>query len=266
MPPASVIDINADVGESYGRWRLGNDEALLPHVSSANVACGFHAGDPTTMRRTVRLARRHGVAIGAHIALPDLVGFGRREMAVGPDDVRDLATYQIGALSAIAAAEDTVLSHVKPHGALYAMCSRDPQFAGAVAAAIAAVDRTLLLLLLTDAVAPAVRQHGVTLVREAFVDLDYRSDGSLVIEGEKRSWDPERVAGRALRLVREGRIETADGGDLTVDAATICLHGDGPNAPDVARTLRARLQEAGIEIAALRSTGRTPGRRVDAGS
>ncbi len=125
MPDGPVIDINADVGESYGRWRLRDDEAVLRHVSSANVACGFHAGDPATMRRTVRLAREHGVAVGAHIALPDLVGFGRREMTIDLGELRDLATYQIGALIAIAAAEHTMLSHVKPHGALYAMCSRD---------------------------------------------------------------------------------------------------------------------------------------------
>jgi 5-oxoprolinase (ATP-hydrolysing) subunit A len=222
-------------------------------VSSANVACGFHAGDPGTMRRTVRLARERGVAIGAHIALPDLVGFGRREMAVGPADVQDLATYQIGALAAIAAAEGTRLSHVKPHGALYAMCSRDPDYAGAVAAAIAGVDRTLLLLLLGDAVAPAVEEHGVTLVREAFVDLEYRADGSLVIEPEKRAWDPDRVAERALRLVREHRIDTADGDDLVVDAATICLHGDSPNAAAVARMVRARLESAGVTVAPLRA-------------
>jgi UPF0271 protein len=208
------------------------------------------------MRRTVRLAREHGVAIGAHIALPDLVGFGRREMALGLDDVRDLATYQIGALAAIAAAEGTALGHVKPHGALYAMCSREPGYAGAVAAAIADVDPTLVLFLLTDAVGPAVEEHGVTLVREAFVDLDYRDDGTLVIEAEKQAWEPERVAGRAVRLVREGRIETAGGSDLAIDARTICLHGDSPNAPDVARTVRARLEEAGIAIAPLtRSSG-----------
>jgi 5-oxoprolinase (ATP-hydrolysing) subunit A len=248
--PTRVLDINADMGEGYGRWPLGDDAAVLPHVTSANIACGFHAGDAGTMRRTVCLAQEHGVAVGAHIGLPDLLGFGRRAIAASTEEVRDYATYQIGALAAIAAAEGATLTHVKPHGALYAMCSRNLDYAGAVASAVADIDRTLVLLLLSADVAPAVDEHGVTLVREAFVDLDYHRDGSLIIEATKRAWDPERVAERALRLAETGTIITADGAELAVDAQSICVHGDAPNAADVARAVRQALDGAGVIVRA----------------
>jgi UPF0271 protein len=226
----------------------------MPFISSASIACGFHAGDPGTMRRAVHAAVEHGVQIGAHVALPDLLGFGRRRMAISPEDLRDYATYQIGALWAFVQAEGGALGHVKPHGALYAMCSSDAELAGALARAIADVDDDLLLLLLTTDVAPAVEPHGVRLVPEAFVDLDYQPDGTLIIEAVKRPWDPQRVAERAVRLAREGQIDAVDGTDLTLDAPTICIHGDAPNAVDVARTVRRRLEEAGAEIAPLRRT------------
>lgn len=259
---AATLDVNVDMGESYGRWRLGDDAALMPYVSSANVACGFHGGDPATMRRAVRAALEHGVRIGAHVALPDLLGFGRRRMAVSPDDVRDYATYQIGALAAFVAAEGGQLSHVKPHGALYAMCAEDPDLAGAVAEAVAGFDPSLLLLLLNDDTEAAVRAHGVRLVTEAFVDLDYNPDGTLMIEAVKQAWDPERVAARAVRLAREHVIDASDGTDLPTDAPTVCIHGDGPNAVEVARVLKLRLEEAGVEIAPL---ARAPEQSTNAG-
>jgi 5-oxoprolinase (ATP-hydrolysing) subunit A len=248
----AALDVNVDMGESFGRWQLGDDAGIMPFISSASVACGFHAGDPGTMRRTVHAAVEHGVQIGAHVALPDLLGFGRRRMALSPEDLRDYATYQIGALWAFVKAEGGVLAHVKPHGALYAMCSGDPDLAGAVAEAIAEIDRELPLLLLTTDVAPAVEPHGVRLVPEAFVDLDYEPDGTLIIESVKRAWDPERVADRAVRFALEGRIEATDGSDLEVDAPTLCIHGDAPNAAEVARAVKRRLEDAGVEIAPLR--------------
>jgi UPF0271 protein len=254
MSQPVVLDVNVDMGESYGRWELGDDEAMMPFISSASIACGFHAGDPGTMRRTVRAALEHGVQIGAHVGLPDVLGFGRRRMAVSPDDVRDYAVYQIGALKAFVEAEGGELAHVKPHGALYAMCSGDPELAGAVAQATADVDRNLLLLLLSADVAPAVEDHGVRLVAEAFVDLDYNPDGTLVIEAVKRAWDPERVAARAVRLAQEGRVDALDGSDVEVESHTVCLHGDAPNAPAVARAVKKGLGEAGVEIAPLRET------------
>jgi UPF0271 protein len=252
MSTAAMLDINVDMGESFGRWKLGDDEGLMPFISSASIACGFHAGDPATMRATVRAAVAHDVQIGAHVALPDLLGFGRRRMAIAPGDLRDYAVYQIGALKAFVEAEGGKLAHVKPHGALYAMCSADPELASAVAQATAEVDRDLLLLLLTDDVAGAVEEHGVRLVTEAFPDLEYRHDGTLVIEAVKQAWDPDRVATRTLRLVREQAIDTQDGGDLRVHAPTICLHGDAPNATEVARTVHERLEEEGVEVAPLR--------------
>jgi 5-oxoprolinase (ATP-hydrolysing) subunit A len=262
MSQAAALDVNVDMGESFGRWQLGDDAGIMPFVSSASVACGFHAGDPATMRRTVRAALEHGVQIGAHVALPDLLGFGRRRMAISPEDLRDYATYQIGALWAFVRAEGGALAHVKPHGALYAMCSSDLELAGALARAIAEIDRDLVLLLLNTDVSSAVEPHGVRLVSEAFVDLDYQPDGTLIIEAVKRPWDPERVAERAVRLAREGRIEAVDGTELRVDAPTICVHGDAPNAVDVARAVKRRIHEAGVEIVPL---GRLLGRRVPVG-
>ena len=224
---------------------------MMPFISSVSIACGFHAGDPATIRRTVHAAVEHGLQIGAHVALPDLLGFGRRRMAISPENVRDDALYQIGALKAFVEAEGGTLGHVKPHGALYAMCSADPELAGAVAHATAEVDRRLLLLLLSDDVAPAVQEHGVRLVTEAFPDLDYSPDGSLVLEAVKRAWDPDRVAARALRVSREGRIDASDGSDLEVSVESVCLHSDAPNAVDVARSVRTRLDENGIRVRSL---------------
>jgi 5-oxoprolinase (ATP-hydrolysing) subunit A len=252
MSGATTVDINVDMGESFGRWKLGDDAGIMPFISSASIACGFHAGDPGTIRATVRAAVENGLQIGAHVALPDLLGFGRRRMAVAPGDLRDYVLYQIGALKAFVDAEGGSIGHVKPHGALYAMCSADPELAGAVAEATAAVDRDLLLLLLSEDVAPAVGEHSVRLVTEAFPDLDYNPDGSLIIEAVKRAWDPERVAARALRVARDGRIDASDGSELAVTAQSVCLHGDAPNAVEVARTVRKRLDDGGVQVLSLR--------------
>ncbi len=259
MPPGT-LDINVDMGESFGRWQLGDDAGIMPHVSSVSIACGFHAGDPRTIRQTVRAAVEHHVQIGAHVSLPDLLGFGRRRMAISPDELRDYALYQIGALRGFVEAEGGRLGHVKPHGALYAMCSSDPELASAVAEATAEVDRGLLLLLLNEGVASAVREHGVRLVSEAFPDLEYAPDGTLLIEAVKRAWDPERVAERAVRLAREGVIDANDGSDLDVRAPTACIHGDAPNAVEIARTVKLRLGEAGVQVQQLRTmlAGETP--------
>jgi 5-oxoprolinase (ATP-hydrolysing) subunit A len=248
MNQLDAIDVNVDMGESFGRWNLGDDASLMPHISSANIACGFHAGDPGAMRRTVAAAVEHGLQIGAHVALPDLLGFGRRTMSVSPADLTDYCTYQIGALAAFVAAEGGRLAHVKPHGALYAMCARDAELAEAVARSIAEVDPGLVLLALRDDHAAAVERHGVRLVTEAFVDLDYDADGNLLIEAVKQAWDPEEVAERAVRVAHERKVPTKGGPDLDVDAPTICLHGDAPNAADVARAVKQRLDGEGIAV------------------
>jgi UPF0271 protein len=249
--PLVALDVNVDMGESFGRWTLGDDVGIMPYVSSVSIACGFHGGDPATMRRTVHAAVEHGLQIGAHVALPDLLGFGRRRMAVSAEDLRDYTTYQIGALAAFVLAEGGHLGHVKPHGALYAMCSADPELAAAVAQATAAVNPGLLLLLLNDMTAGAVAAQGVRLVTEAFVDLEYHRDGTLAIEAVKRAWDPERVAARTLRLVRERVIDAEDGSELRTDAPTVCIHGDGPNAIEIAATVKRALDDAGVRLAPL---------------
>jgi 5-oxoprolinase (ATP-hydrolysing) subunit A len=248
MNALNAIDVNVDMGESFGRWSLGDDAALMPYISSANVACGFHAGDPGAMRRTVAAAVEHRLQIGAHVALPDLLGFGRRAMKIAAADLTDYCTYQIGALAAFAAAEGGRLAHVKPHGALYAMCAQDAELAEAVARSIAEVDPGLVLLALRDDHAAAIERHGVRLVTESFVDLDYDADGNLVIEAVKQAWDPGEVAERAVRVARERKVTKTDGADLEVDSPTICLHGDAPNAVEVARAVKERLDREGIAV------------------
>jgi 5-oxoprolinase (ATP-hydrolysing) subunit A len=248
MNELNAIDVNVDMGESFGRWSLGDDASLMPHISSANIACGFHAGDPGVMRRTVAAALEHDLQIGAHVALPDLLGFGRRTMKVSPTDLTDYCTYQIGALAAFVAAEGGRLAHVKPHGALYAMCAQDADLAEAVARSIAEVDTELLLLALRDEHAAAAERHGIRLVTESFVDLDYDADGNLLIEAVKQAREPEQVAERAVRVARERKVPTTVGTDIEVDSPTICLHGDGPNALDVARAVKERLDREGIAV------------------
>jgi 5-oxoprolinase (ATP-hydrolysing) subunit A len=245
------IDINADAGESFGRWALGDDETFLPHVSSVNVACGFHAGDPVTMRRTVRIAKQHGIAVGAHPGLPDLLGFGRRMMSIDSDELVDSILFQIGALGAIAATEDVKLAHVKPHGALYKMLSVDPALSAAVGAAIARLDPGLFLVLLAGSGADAAEAAGARVVREAFIDLDYDTDGGLIVERNATPRDPEMVAARAVRVVREGKLSTLGGTDLTIKASTLCLHGDRSNSSEVARVVNQTLRNNDIKMAPL---------------
>ncbi len=242
------LDINADVGESFGRWRLGDDDGLLRYVTSANVAAGFHAGDPSRMAAVVGMAKRSGVQVGAHPGLPDLLGFGRRELAITPEEAADYCLYQLGALATIAAREGVQVRYVKPHGALYGSAARDPDIAVAIAQAMRTVDESLFLLLMDGPGAMAAERTGVRVLREAFVDLDYREDGSLVIEREKTERDPDEVAERAVRVAK-GSIVTLSGRELPVRAHSICVHGDAPNAVTVARRIRERLEAEGVVVA-----------------
>lgn len=253
MPVATLVDINADAGESFGRWSLGSDETFLPHVSSVNIACGFHAGDPVTMRRTVQIAKRYGLGVGAHPGLPDLLGFGRRVMTIEPAELVDGVLYQIGALAAIAATEGVALAHVKPHGALYKMLSLDAALSAAVGASVCKLNPDLFLVLLAGPGADAAEAAGARVVREAFVDLDYDAQGGLIVERVATPRDPDVVARRAVRLVRERRLSTIAGTDIAVDVKTICLHGDRPNSSLVASTVKTALEAAGITIAPLRT-------------
>ena len=247
------IDINADMGESYGRWTLGNDVELMPFLSSANVACGYHGGDPHVMRNTVRLARKHGVGLGAHVSFPDLIGFGRRRMDISAQELKDYVTYQVGALQAFATAEGSRVEHVKPHGMLYVMCSRDDTYATAMAETIKELDGGLILLLTGEVWAAAARRVGVPFVMEGYVDLDYDAAGQLILERAKKPRDPEGVASRAVALATEGRVPVRDGGWLPLAARSICVHGDADNAPAIARAMRERLVKAGVDVAPLRA-------------
>ncbi|MBX6364774.1 MAG: LamB/YcsF family protein [Gemmatimonadetes bacterium] len=248
------IDLNCDMGESFGAYRIGADDAVLPHITSANIACGFHGGDPGVMRRTVAAALRHGVAVGAHPGLPDLVGFGRRAMEITPEEAYDLVVYQVGALLGFAAAAGARLQHVKPHGALYNMAAADAALADAVAAAVRDVDRGLILFGLAGSeLVAAGERAGVRTAAEAFADRAYTRDGALVsrrLAGALIT-DPDDAVRRALRMVLEGRVRAIDGADVPLHADTICIHGDGAHAAEFARRLRAALEDAGVEVAAV---------------
>ncbi len=245
------IDLNCDMGESFGAWSMGHDAEVMGSITSANVACGFHGGDPEVMRRTVRLARQCGVAVGAHPGLPDLVGFGRREMKVAPGELEDMMLYQIGALAAIAAAEGVRLQHVKAHGALYNMTNRDPELAAAIARAVAAFDKSLILLGLPDsALVRAGERAGLRTAAEAFADRAYEPDGSLASRRKPGSvlHDPSVVVARAVRMVREGGVEAVDGSWVPLKVDTICTHGDTPGAHELVRQLRAAFESSGVRV------------------
>lgn len=248
------VDLNADVGESFGIYALGHDSALMSVISSANVACGFHAGDPGVMRATVALAREHGVAVGAHPGYPDLAGFGRRQLHASPREVEDLVVYQIGALAGLAAAQGVRVRHVKAHGALYNMAARDAGLADAIARAVVAVDRTLVLFGLSGSeLVAAAKRAGLQAASEVFADRAYLADGGLVPRGTPGAviTDPGTVSERAARMVREGVVMAIDGSRLPLDAHTICVHGDTPRAAELARALRAALIAAEIEVKAV---------------
>lgn len=252
------VDLNADIGESFGAYILGNDEALLRSVTSGSIACGYHAGDPSVMRRTVRLAKQAGVAIGAHPAFPDLVGFGRRELNASPDEVENFVLYQLGALTAVATAEGQKLRHVKPHGALYNMAARDRTLADAIARAVFSCDASLILIGLSGStLLSSGRRLGLQVAGEVFADRAYEPDGSLVSRRMPGAvlHDVVRIVERAIRMVREGVVVARDGSTVPVQADTICVHGDTPDADAVAARLREGLEDAGIRVVALGAAG-----------
>lgn len=251
MAEAVRIDLNSDLGESFGRWTLGDDGDLIKSITSANVACGYHAGDPAVMRATVRMARAAGVAVGAHPGLPDLAGFGRRDMAVAPREVEDLVLYQIGALAAIAAAEGARLQHVKAHGALYNMAVRDAAIAAAISRAVASFDASLILLGLPGSeLLRAGEAAGLRVAAEGFADRAYEPDGSLTPRARPGAVisDPGEVVSRAVRMAREGVVKAIDGVDLPMRVETICTHGDTPGSNDLTRQIRAALDQSGISV------------------
>jgi UPF0271 protein len=252
MAASPRIDLNSDLGEGYGVWRLADDSALLGIITSANVACGFHAGDPTTMREAVALAASRGVAVGAHVSFPDRRGFGRRDMAIPPAEVRDDVVYQAGALHAIAQAHGARVSFVKPHGALYHRITVDRELADAVVAAIGSLEGPPALVTLPGSEAEAAaRAAGVPVIAEAFADRAYDRDGRLVSRERPGALisDPATVAARAVRIAAEHTVETIDGGAIELRAQTLCVHGDSPDSVALARAIRGALEGAGFTLA-----------------
>jgi UPF0271 protein len=248
------IDLNCDMGESFGAYSIGADAEVMPSISSASVACGYHGGDPAVMRRTVRLAREAGVSVGAHPGLPDLAGFGRREMRVTPGETEDMVLCQIGALAAIARSEGVALRHVKAHGALYNMAARDRALADAIACAVRAFDPSLILFALPGSeLVRAGEAAGLTVAAEGFADRAYEPDGSLTPRSRSGAVidDLAAVVRRAVRMVVDGRVTATDGSEIAIHVQTLCIHGDTPGAPQLTRGLRAGLERSGVAIAAV---------------
>jgi len=251
------VDLNCDMGESFGAWRLGADGAVLPHVTSINIACGFHAGDPSVMHATVAAAVVHGVAIGAHPGLPDLAGFGRREMSVTASEVYDLVAYQVGALQGIATAAGATVQHVKPHGALYTMAAIHAPLADAIARAIADVNPALALYGLSgSALISAGLDAGLRTVSEAFADRRYHADGTLVPRSDAAAMITSTIdaTAQALGMVTSGTVHAIDGAIVHLVAETICIHGDAPGAAVIAQHLRTAFHGAGVSVRAPSAT------------
>ena len=248
------IDINADVGESFGAYTLGHDAGLMASITSANVAAGFHAGDPSVLRHTIRLAKAHGVAVGVHPGFPDLVGFGRRELNVTTKEAEDMVLYQVAAVVGVAAAEGVTVQHVKPHGALFNMAVRNADLSAAIARAVAAFDRSLILFGLPGSeILAAGRAAGLRVAAEVFADRAYEPDGSLASRRKPGSviHDPDAVVARAVRMATDRTVVATDGSVVTLDADTMCVHGDTPGSDDLAAKIRAGLEAAGVTVKAI---------------
>jgi UPF0271 protein len=244
------IDISCDMGESVGPWKMGFDEEMMPYISSANVAGGFHAGDPTTMRKTVALAKDHGVAVGVHPGYRDLVGFGRREMDVPPEEIHDEIIYQLGALREFARYYDMEVQHVKPHGALYMVAARDEELSRAIIEAIQRVDPGLLLFCMRASVTYQLAQKmDQPVVAEFYADREYNDDGQIVFtRSVAEELDPEEVGDRVVRAVTEKKVQTESGKDIDVASDSVCVHGDTPGAVRLAEAIARKLGENDIEI------------------
>ncbi|HXI27760.1 MAG TPA: 5-oxoprolinase subunit PxpA [Vicinamibacterales bacterium] len=248
------VDINSDLGESFGAYSIGHDEGLMHAITSANVAAGFHAGDPSVLRDTIRLAKASGVAVGAHPGFPDLVGFGRRELNVTAREAEDMVLYQIAAVAGVAAAEGVRIQHVKPHGALFNMAVRNAELSAAIARAVAAYDRRLILFGLPGSeILAAGRAAGLRVAAEVFADRAYEADGSLASRRKPGSviHDADAVVARTVRMVNDRTVVATDGSVVPLEADTICVHGDTPGSDALAAKIRAGLEAAGITVKAI---------------
>ncbi|MEW9670360.1 LamB/YcsF family protein [Ammoniphilus sp. 3BR4] len=249
------VDINCDMGESFGTYTLGTDEDILPYVTSVNIACGFHAGDPSVMRKTVNLALQHGVGIGAHPGLQDLIGFGRRDMNLSPQEAYDLVVYQIGALYGFVKSEGGQMQHVKPHGALYNMAAKSAELSEAIAEAVYKVDNQLILFGLAGSeLVKAGKKLGLQTAEEVFADRTYQSDGSLTSRRlpDALITDDRQAVAQVVRMVKEKKVQSLQGMDVPIQADTVCIHGDGAHALDFARLIRQQLQASEITVQAVR--------------
>ena len=248
------IDLNCDLGESFGAYTIGMDEAVIPYITSANIACGYHAGDPLVMEKTVALCKRYGVSVGAHPGLPDLIGFGRRRMDVTPGEAKAYVQYQLGALKAFCDGAGIPLRHVKAHGALYNMAAKDPGLAHAICAAIQAVDPNLILLALSGSeMIRAAVEMKLSSASEVFADRAYQRDGSLLPRRQIGAMieDEETAVVRVVRMASEGRVTAVDGTEIPIQAQSVCVHGDGPQALAFVQKIRRRMASSGIEVCAL---------------
>jgi UPF0271 protein len=246
-----TVDINCDMGESFGSYKLGRDEEILDYVTSANIACGFHAGDPSTMKRTVQMALEKNVGIGAHPGVQDLVGFGRREINLSPEEAYDIVVYQIGALYAFVKSEGGKIQHVKPHGALFNMAAKDAQLAEAIAEAVYKVDPEMILFGLAGSeLVKAGKKIGLRTANEVFSDRTYQQDGSLTSRREKNALitDHTIAVQQVIRMVKEEKVQSLQGVDVAIQADTICIHGDGINALDFAKYITKSLEDADIKV------------------
>lgn len=258
MKEKMKIDINSDIGESFGVYQLGLDDQVLLHITSANVACGYHAGDPGVMRKTVSLAKKHGVEVGAHPGFPDLMGFGRRNMDATLEEIQGYVIYQMGALQAFALSYGMKLQHVKPHGSLYNMAFANPKIWEVIAEAVSKIDREMILVVLApsrrDPLIEIGKKFGVRIAFEAFPDRAYAKDGSLVSRKQKGSLieDHEVVAERALKMALEGKVIAIDGTEISIKADTLCVHGDNPGAVQMVKNIRERLTAAGVDVLAMK--------------
>ncbi len=251
---AGKIDFNCDMGESFGMYKLGYDDEVIKFITSANIACGFHAGDPMWIRATVELAERHGVGIGAQPSFPDLMGFGRRNMSVSPEEARNDVTYQIGALQAFAS--NKKLQHVKPHGAMYNMAVADEALARAICQAVLDVDADMILVALAGSQwVDLASEMGLRVAREAFADRAFTAQGTLVPRSQAGAvvHDVDEVVRRSVKMVTEGRVTAITGEEIEIHADSLCLHGDTPGAVEMARAVREGLEAAGVEIAPMNS-------------
>ena len=250
------VDLNCDLGESFGRYRLGEQEEILRYITSANIACGFHAGDPSVMRQTIEQAMKHGIQIGAHPGLPDLNGFGRREMAISAQEAYDIVVYQIGALQGFLSTKGVQMQHVKPHGALYNMAAKNPQIAQAIAQAVYDVSPQLILYgLASSESTKAAERIGLQTVHEVFADRTYQQDGSLTARTEKNALitDDNIALMQILEMVKDGMVTTVQHNKVKIQAHSICVHGDGEHAVKFAKRVRETLEQHGVTVRAFRS-------------